>query len=99
MPYQMKAKTDGLHVCYPKKIVEEKFIITAFVDNLILGSTAGLGQHKVVRYDDLSVTTRYVMPEKNGKIFYYCAFQVELGFKLGRGTSSQRNGLCDNEIQ
>ncbi len=59
LPYQMAARSDGLHVCFPEKSIAPNFIVTEFLDNLILGSTSGLGGlHKVIGYDDLSVTIR-----------------------------------------
>ncbi len=58
LPYQMSGRTDGLHICFPEKTVQPNYIITAFLDNVILGASSGLSRHQVVSFDDLSVTLR-----------------------------------------
>ena len=60
LPYQISAQNDGLHVCYPDKlVVQPEYVLSTFLDNLIFGSTSGLGStRQVVAFDELSVTLR-----------------------------------------
>ena len=59
LPYEIKAGNDGLRVCFPDKVVTDTYIFTSFIDNLIFGSSNGLGNRKVVAFDELSVTMRW----------------------------------------
>ena len=59
LPYQISAQNDGLHVCYPEKLVQPEYVLSTFLDNLIFGATSGLGStRQVVAFDELSVTLR-----------------------------------------
>ena len=59
LPYQIRAQNDGLHVCYPDKLVQPEYVLTTFLDNLIFGAASGLGStRQVVAFDELSVTLR-----------------------------------------
>ena len=55
-PYIVKVKEDGLHVCLPTLTVTPSFVLTGFLDNLIMTCQEGLGSHVATKYDDLSVT-------------------------------------------
>ena len=59
LPYEVKAGNDGLRVCFPDKVVTDTYIFTSFIDNLIFGSSNGLGNRQVVAFDQLSVTMRW----------------------------------------
>ena len=59
LPYEIKAGNDGLRVCFPDKVVTDTYIFTSFIDNLIFGSSNGLGNRQVVAFDQLSVTMRW----------------------------------------
>ena len=55
-PYIVKVKEDGLHVCLPTLTVTDTFVLSGFLDNLIMTAQEGLGGHVATKYDDLSVT-------------------------------------------
>ena len=59
LPYEVKAAQDGLHICIPDKVIENNYIFTAFIDNLILGASEGLGSRKVTSFDELSVNMEW----------------------------------------
>ena len=57
-PYIVKAEEDGLHVCLPSLTVQPTYVLSGFLDNLIMKAQEGLGIGRPVaqRYDELSVT-------------------------------------------
>ena len=55
-PYIVKVKEDGLHVCLPSLTVMDTYVLSGFLDNLIMTAQEGLGGHVATKYDDLSVT-------------------------------------------
>ena len=58
-PYIVKTMSDGLHVCLPDMFGTDRFWAMAFVDNLIMSASEGLGGHAVTSYDELSVTVAW----------------------------------------
>jgi endo-1,3(4)-beta-glucanase len=59
LPYTIKVRSDGLHMCRPSEVVTQTFIITAFLDNLVFGAAENLGVRNVISHDDLSVTMQW----------------------------------------
>ena len=55
-PYIVKVKDDGLHVCLPTLTVQPNYVLSGFLDNLVMAAQEGLGGHEATKYDDLSVT-------------------------------------------
>ena len=62
LPYEVQAGDNGLKICFPSKVIQNTYIFTAFLDNLIFGSTIPIGNRQIVTFDELSVTMRW----KNG---------------------------------
>ena len=56
LPYTLRARADGLHLCHPAKFMQPTFIFAATLDNLILGAVETLGEKRVIDHDELSVT-------------------------------------------
>ncbi len=56
LPYTLRARKDGLHLSYPRKVIQPTFLYAASADDLILGSVEELGERRVIDHDELSVT-------------------------------------------
>jgi len=56
LPYTLRARADGLHLCHPVKVPQPTYVYVATLDNLIMGAVEDLGSRRVVDHDELSVT-------------------------------------------
>ena len=58
LPYQIMAKDDGFHICYPNNVIDVNYVASTFLDNLVFSSASGLGSKQVIDWDELSVTIK-----------------------------------------
>lgn len=58
-PYDIKLADEGLHLCYPDKVVDQAYVLMAFVDNWIVGAAEELGTRALVKRDHFSATMKY----------------------------------------
>ena len=58
LPYQIMAKNDGFHICYPNNVIDVNYVASTFLDNLVFSSASGLGSKIVEDWDELSVTIK-----------------------------------------
>merc|ERR1712117_1007868 len=58
-PYDIKLADEGLHPCYPDKVVDQTYVVMEFVDNWIVGATEDLGTRALVKRDHFSATMKY----------------------------------------
>jgi len=56
LPYTLRARKGGLHLCHPRKVIQPTFLFAATVDDLVLGAVEELGERRVIDHDELSVT-------------------------------------------
>ena len=59
LPYTLRSRADGLHLCHPAKVPQPTYISAATLDNLIMGAVETLGSRRVVDHDELSVTVEW----------------------------------------
>lgn len=59
MPYLVKTLDDGVHVCFPEKVVHPNYIFMGFLPNIIIAATEGMGSRELSAWDPLSVTMAY----------------------------------------
>lgn len=59
LPYLVKALPDGLHVCMPQRVVQPAYVLSVYLDNLVLGAGETLTGRRLAGHDLLSATMRW----------------------------------------